>query len=110
MPSSSLRSLFSNVAPSNATYESGYYRRRTTRKIAHNNLRRKRLVTMLRIRSEQDLRNRIDDQRLLSEGRIVGVEWQESTTSLEDCEDCENLGDTTLEANSNDIWTDTLWA
>ena len=66
---------------------------------------------MLRIRSEQDLRIRIDDQHLLSKGRIVGVEWQESTTSLEVGEDGENLGDTTLEANSsNGICTDTLLA
>ena len=81
--------------------------------VTYDNLRRESLieVTTLSVGGEQDLRFRIDNEHFLSECGIIGVEWQERAASLEDGEYGEYLGDTTLEANSdNAVRTNTLLA
>ena len=79
----------------------------------YDNLRGESLVeiTALRVSSEEDLCVRVDDEHLLSKGRIVRVKRKEGATSLEDSQDSQNLGDTTFEADSNNgVRTDTLLA
>ena len=82
-------------------------------RITYNNLQSESLikVTTLSVGSEQNLRVRIDNKHLLSEGGIVGVEWQEHVASLEDGENGKDLGDTTFGANSDyAVRTDALLA
>ena len=56
---------------------------------------------VLRVGSQEDLRVRVDDEHLLSEGRVIRVEGEEGTASLEDTKDGQNLRDTVFETDSD---------